>query len=93
MSKKTELNKTLPLDILTKKTAPKMPKIYAVKRGRDTGIFATWDECKSLTQGFPDAIFKGFRSRREAESFLLDDNETCGQRSLTTEEKLKIKLR
>ena len=69
-----------------------MPKIYAVKRGRDTGIFATWDECKKLVQGYLGAIYKGFRTRREAESFLLDDNDTCGQRSLTHDEKLKIKL-
>ena len=70
-----------------------MAKIYAIKRGRDTGIVATWDECSKLTQNYPGAIFKGFRTRREAVDFLLDDNETCGQRSLTDEEKLKIKLR
>ena len=70
-----------------------MAKVYAVKRGRKIGIFATWDECKKLTQGYPAAIFKGFRTMREAEDFLLDDNDTCGQRSLTQEEKLRIKLR
>ena len=48
-----------------------MPKkFYAVRAGRETGIFETWDACKAQTSGFPGAIFKSFLTRAEAEAYL-----------------------
>ena len=35
-------------------------KYYAVKKGRETGIFDNWDKCKSLVMGFNGAIYKSF---------------------------------
>lgn len=45
-------------------------KYYAVRCGRQTGIFNTWDECKSLVTGYKDASFKGFDSLDDAKAFL-----------------------
>jgi len=45
-------------------------KVYAVKKGRTTGIFATWDECKASVDGFAGAEYKGFASREDAEAYL-----------------------
>lgn len=45
-------------------------KYYAVKAGRTPGIYRSWDECKSVVDGFPGAIYKSFRTREEAEAFL-----------------------
>lgn len=45
-------------------------KYYAVRVGRKTGIFETWDECRAQVTGFPGAAFKGFATLEEAESFL-----------------------
>ena len=45
-------------------------KYYAVKRGRKTGIFRTWDECRELVAGFPGAIYKGFAIEAEAALWL-----------------------
>lgn len=45
-------------------------KYYAVKRGRKTGIFNTWDECKEQVTGFSGASYKSFLSKEEAEQFL-----------------------
>jgi ribonuclease HI len=45
-------------------------KYYAVKKGRTTGIFTTWDECKKQTAGVSGAQFKSFTSKTEAEKYL-----------------------
>lgn len=45
-------------------------KYYAVRVGRTPGIYLTWDECKSMTSGYPGAIFKSFKSLQEAEAFI-----------------------
>lgn len=48
-------------------------KIYAVKKGRQTGLFETWDECKRMVHGFKGAVYKSFESRQEAETYLAGD--------------------
>ena len=45
-------------------------KIYAVRKGRKTGLFSTWAECQEQVSGYPGARFKGFTSREEAEAWL-----------------------
>ena len=47
-----------------------MAKYYAVKEGREPGIYDSWDECKLQTEGYSGAVFKSFKTREEAESFL-----------------------
>ena len=47
-----------------------MSKFYAVKNGKKTGIFSTWDECKEQVFGFKGAIYKSFKTLSEAEAFL-----------------------
>lgn len=49
-----------------------MEKYYAVKVGKKTGIFHTWDECRPLVHGFAGAVYKSFKTRKEAEDFLGD---------------------
>ena len=45
-------------------------KLYAVRNGRETGIFATWAECKAQVDGFSGAEFKSFKNRADAETYL-----------------------
>src|SRR5512143_2353332 len=45
-------------------------KYYVVWKGRRTGVFRSWAECEAATSGFPDAQFKAFDSRLEAERAL-----------------------
>ena len=40
-------------------------KYYAVKKGKTTGIFQTWEECRASVEGFSGAEYKGF-ARLEA---------------------------
>jgi len=51
-------------------------KYYAVKLGRKTGIFNTWDECESQVKGFSGAIFRGFVTLNEAKRYLNPPSET-----------------
>ncbi len=50
-------------------------KFYAVKTGKNTGIFKTWDECKKQVMGVKGAIYKSFETLEEAENFIKP-NET-----------------
>lgn len=45
-------------------------KFYAVRQGKVTGVFTSWDECKDSIDGYPGAEFKGFMTRTEAESYM-----------------------
>ena len=47
-----------------------MTKFYAVKKGKKTGVFSTWDECKEQVTGFKGAVYKSFKTLSEAEAFL-----------------------
>lgn len=41
-------------------------KYYVVFRGFNPGVYDNWDEVKEQTEGFPGALFKGFKSSEEA---------------------------
>lgn len=43
---------------------------YAVAKGRTVGVFTTWKECQSSVIGFPNARFKKFETKEEAERFI-----------------------
>jgi ribonuclease H-related protein len=47
-----------------------MSKYYAVKKGNETGIFRTWDECQKQVKGFSGAQFKSFVLKKDAEDYL-----------------------
>lgn len=50
-------------------------KYYAVRIGRNPGIYHTWDECKRETMGFKGASFKKFSTREDAETFINEIEE------------------
>ena len=45
-------------------------KVYAVKKGRTTGLFMTWDDCKAQVDGFAGAEYKSFVDPAEAMAYL-----------------------
>ena len=51
-----------------------MPKYYAVKVGRQPGIYTTWEECKSQVNGYSGAIYKSFATLQEAKVFMGDNS-------------------
>lgn len=45
-------------------------KYYAVKRGRDVGIFESWESCKRSVDGFSGAEYKSFADIEDAQAYL-----------------------
>lgn len=45
-------------------------KYYAVKVGRKPGIYRTWDEAKMQVNHFPNAVYRSFKTKQEAEDFI-----------------------
>lgn len=49
-------------------------KYYAVKVGRNKGIYKTWEECKREVDGFKNAVFKKFDNEKDAKNFISEDD-------------------
>lgn len=50
-----------------------MGKVYAVKKGKQTGKFYNWDICKSMVNGYKGAEYKSFsgaNAEQEADAYL-----------------------
>lgn len=45
-------------------------KYYAVKKGRITGVFKSWEECRASVEGYAGAEYKGFTLMEEANAYL-----------------------
>ena len=62
---------------------PAQKKYYAVRQGRQTGLFETWADCKKQIDGFPSAIYKSFKTREEAEAYLQPSEASLPEDTLT----------
>lgn len=47
-----------------------MKKYYAVRQGRRTGIYSSWEQCKAQVDRYPGAEYKAFSSLEDAKTFL-----------------------
>lgn len=45
---------------------------YAVRVGKQPGVYDNWEACKVQVLGFPGSQYKGFQTRAEAESYVND---------------------
>ena len=54
-----------------------MKKYYAVLKGREPGIYDSWDECKKQIDGFPKAEYKGFKTKKEADAYMRGEDPTA----------------
>lgn len=45
-------------------------KVYAVRKGKTTGLFYSWSECEAAVSGYPGAEYKGFLTEDEAKKYL-----------------------
>lgn len=58
----------------------KKPKFYVVWKGRQTGIFRSWEECAAQVSGYPGAQFKSFESLAAAQAaFQGQDADARGE--------------
>lgn len=56
--------------------ATKKPKFYAVREGREKGVFTSWAECKNAIFGFSGAVYKSFESEAEARAWFQGESLT-----------------
>lgn len=47
-----------------------MKKYYAVRKGRETGIYESWTACERVVKGFSGAEYKSFKRREDALAYL-----------------------
>jgi ribonuclease HI len=47
--------------------AKKKQKYYVVWQGHTPGIFSSWEQCQAQVKNYPNAIYKSFDSKEEAE--------------------------
>jgi len=47
---------------------------YAVKKGRNIGIYDTWEDCKREVEGFSGAVYKKFSTYEQAQAFINKDS-------------------
>lgn len=66
---------------------------YVVKKGHQTGIYKSWDECKKAVNGFPSPIYRKFIDFQEAYDFYHNkDNSGKVVSSLVMDEQMnKVK--
>lgn len=59
-----------------RKRSPKSSlKFYAVRIGKEPGIYHSWAECLDQVRGWPKAAFKSFTSLTEAQAFVDGDEQ------------------
>ena len=58
---------------------------YAVVNGRKKGVFLTWNDCNNSIKGYSNAIFKKFKTKKQAEDYIQANstNVTSGTESKT----------
>lgn len=47
-------------------------KFYAVRKGRQPGVYTTWPACEKQVKGFPEASYKAFPTKAQALAFVGD---------------------
>lgn len=57
-------------------------KFYAVKSGKRTGIYRSWDECKVNVQGVSDARYKSFSTFAQADAYIRGEQPLAEGRAL-----------
>lgn len=67
-------------------------KVYAVIKGRATGLFKTYEECREQVAGYPNAIYKGFENEEDAKLWLFKGEEGINTISAKVLRKLAIEI-
>ena len=44
--------------------------VYAVAKGHQTGVYSSWEECRSQVNGYNGAVFRKFATELEAKAFI-----------------------
>ena len=61
-----------------------MAYYYAVKVGENPGIYNTWAECEKQVKGYPNAQFKKWKKKEEAEAYIKAGKNSAESSSVMT---------
>ena len=50
----------------------KTKKYYVVWKGKNPGVYLSWEDCRKQIEGFPDAVYKSFKDEQMARKALDD---------------------
>jgi ribonuclease HI len=67
--------------------AKKKPKFYVVWRGKNIGIFNSWDDCQKQINGVAGARYMSFESLAQAEYALKNEKEIKAKRAASQPDK------
>lgn len=59
-----------------------MAKFYAVKVGRNPGVYTSWASCKEQVDKFPGAVYKSFATKQEAQEYIQEVKHTFVENGL-----------
>lgn len=62
-------------------------KFYAVRKGRQTGVFRSWAECQAQINGFSGAEYKSFPTSQEAMDYVLGGRKQQPETAYSDQEK------
>lgn len=63
---------------------------YAVKKGRQPGVYNSWDECSEQITGFSGAIYKKFKVEADAQAFVSGESISSGKGLNAAEEQSNV---
>ena len=66
-------------------------KYYAVRVGRNVGIYTTWADCEAQVKGYSGAQYKSFPTKEEAENFVGHQAVSVKQSSNSSRDEEQIK--
>jgi len=69
--------------------ANKKQKYYVVWQGHTPGIYSSWDKCQAQVKNYPNAIYKSFTSKDEAEEAYFGGAPSPAKRFAKPSPKLK----
>ena len=61
-------------------------KYYAVKNGRIKGVYFSWEDCKSMIEGYPNASYKSFQDPYEAMDFVIGEKNIGSSEDMVEEQ-------
>lgn len=56
--------------------------VYAVRKGKRTGIFNSWTECEKQVKGYSGAEFKKFKTETEAFEYINGSNDNNNEKGV-----------
>ena len=63
-------------------------KFYAVRKGRETGVFNSWAECSRQINGFSGAEYKSFKTAAEAMDYVMGGQKKAPVTNYSSKEKV-----